>query len=111
MLYVDGKISEHEIYSTEPESVDHPAQPIPFSYVEYYLPSNTALVRFGKCCQSFLKRCRLNPDLKLNVKYSAFHILIILSFVAYYLLRIFRVVSKMYDYKITRRKMLTLGLR
>ncbi|XP_053403763.1 amine oxidase [flavin-containing] B-like [Mercenaria mercenaria] len=47
ILYADGKISSYEVDRVELESVDYPAQPIPFSYIEYYLPSNTALLRFG----------------------------------------------------------------
>ena len=35
-----------EIEEDEPESLDYPAAPIPFSYVEWYLPSNSALLRF-----------------------------------------------------------------
>ncbi|KAL4220232.1 hypothetical protein ACF0H5_020640 [Mactra antiquata] len=47
VLYTEGRISAHEMNPDEPESTDFPAKPIPFSYIEYYLPSNTALLRFG----------------------------------------------------------------
>lgn len=46
-MYADGIISAYEIDTIEPESVDYPAKPIPFSYIDYYLPSNSALLRFG----------------------------------------------------------------
>ena len=46
ILYTEGKVSKYEIDIDEPESVDYPAQPVHFSYFEYYLPSNSALIRF-----------------------------------------------------------------
>ncbi|KAH3812755.1 amine oxidase [flavin-containing] B-like [Dreissena polymorpha] len=45
ILCKDGKISQDDIDKDEPESEDFPAAPIPFSYLEYYLPSPSALLR------------------------------------------------------------------
>jgi hypothetical protein len=47
ILYEAGKISLFEIEKEEPESKMYPARPVPFSYVEHYAPSNSALLRFG----------------------------------------------------------------
>lgn len=47
ILYDDGQISFHEIEREEPESRKYPAKPVPFSYIEYYAPSNSAVLRFS----------------------------------------------------------------
>ncbi|XP_052785132.1 amine oxidase [flavin-containing] B-like [Mya arenaria] len=47
ILYHEGKVSKYEIDPDEPDSRDYPAAPIPFSYLEHYLPSPGAVLRFG----------------------------------------------------------------
>ncbi|KAK2082896.1 hypothetical protein P7K49_038132, partial [Saguinus oedipus] len=45
ILHAMGKIPEDEIWQSEPESVDVPAQPITTSFLERHLPSVPGLLR------------------------------------------------------------------
>ena len=47
VLYELKHISENEIYTDEPESLEFPARPIHRSRLEWMLPSVTSCIRFG----------------------------------------------------------------